>query len=311
MKKPAQANLAGIDCVRSCSLLEGYTADAVTFSVKQRNRLKMEVRKDFASAATFLYRIWAIGEEFDRLDNRTWVHLKHEEDFNQVYRLEQPRRRKLESIYARGRGIASDMSSRLKSFNNVGEYPTLTSYVQDLEKSWSAEVTALETEAASFRELAKADDTPWAVGRMIETWDDQLKLLRAVSETANLLKQTEIYKNEHGDFSMTTGRDQAIQVHTITAQGNVLVNSTDNSTNINISNAPVFSSLRATLEGSKIPEAEKSALTQCVTEMEAEVGKAGYLEKYQKFVTAAANHMAVLTPFIPALTSLLSKTTGS
>lgn len=89
--------------------------------------------------------------------------------------------------------------------------------------------------------------------------------------------------------------------------GKVNVGSTDNSTNINNTTHEVFTGIREALAESQNPESEKETLKQYVARMEAEVGKPGFMKRYQDFVAAGANHMTVLSSFLPALTGLLGR----
>ena len=56
---------------------------------------------------------------------------------------------------------------------------------------------------------------------------------------------------------------------------------------------------------SSISEPERAALLDHVDVMQADVGKQGFTKRYHDFITAAANHMTVIGPFLPALSSLL------
>ena len=49
----------------------------------------------------------------------------------------------------------------------------------------------------------------------------------------------------------------------------------------------------------------KDEIVAAVDEMQNAVGKKGFLQKYNEFVQAAANHMTVFAPFIPLLTKFL------
>lgn len=77
----------------------------------------------------------------------------------------------------------------------------------------------------------------------------------------------------------------------------------------NESNDELFSQLLDALHGIKDSKAA-SDMTVLVEEMRASQGKAGFKEHYQKFVSLLADHMQILgpvvTPFLPALTSLIS-----
>jgi hypothetical protein len=83
-------------------------------------------------------------------------------------------------------------------------------------------------------------------------------------------------------------------------------NSIDVSTNIATMPSPqVFAVLRGALSEVADVEQRTLLLTQ-IDEMEASQGSPGFIARYQAFVQAAANHMTIVAPFIPALTQLLS-----
>jgi hypothetical protein len=43
-----------------------------------------------------------------------------------------------------------------------------------------------------------------------------------------------------------------------------------------------------------------------LNELEAAKGSGNFLEKYQGFISAVANHITIVAPFIPALTQMLA-----
>jgi hypothetical protein len=85
------------------------------------------------------------------------------------------------------------------------------------------------------------------------------------------------------------------------------INSIDSSTNV-VSQAPpeLFETLRLAIQ-SGIPagRAQQELLTT-TADLEKEIGKPGFAQRYARFMALAANHMEVLAPFIPALTQMLS-----
>jgi hypothetical protein len=86
--------------------------------------------------------------------------------------------------------------------------------------------------------------------------------------------------------------------------GKVNINSTDNSIDIKISNdtTKIFNELR-----SVINEIDNSTeLLKAMNDLENSIGKSDFLEYYSKFIQAAANHMTIIAPFLPAITSLIA-----
>lgn len=162
----------------------------------------MDIRKDFFSATSHLERLILYGDEFAKNNRENWPHLKNKEDFKNVYGMDEDSRYKFERIYSRGKDLAVDMSFKLDAFNDVLEYPTITSYVMSFYDENGKILGIKELEEISSQAKRKRDDLgydcPWAVEQMILLFDKQLNLLRHVSETLDLLKKTEIYKIENG-----------------------------------------------------------------------------------------------------------------
>lgn len=80
--------------------------------------------------------------------------------------------------------------------------------------------------------------------------------------------------------------------------------SSDHSVNTVVGESQLFAEIEDALAGVK-DQAARETLVALTREMKAAQGKPGFVATYQKFVTAAADHMTVLTPFLPALTALL------
>ena len=89
----------------------------------------------------------------------------------------------------------------------------------------------------------------------------------------------------------------------------VNTNSTDNSVNIvSVTQEEVFSTLKQEVS-EKIREGDE--LKQILQKLDALRGAQGtksFGERYTEFISAAANHMTVIAPFISALTELLRTT---
>jgi hypothetical protein len=267
----------------------------------------MEIRKDFESAATYLYRLFGISDAFRRFATEDWSHMKNQEDFEKVYRMDNPLRNTFESLYGDGRDMAHYMADHLRMFNSMEDFPSMTSYVESFERTWCANLDDHTRRYVDLQQHVDKPGTPWAVRQMIGLWEKQIKLLREVNSMVNLLKQTDIYRVEKGEIKVTDLNKQNVNVGVI---GNVHgskinVGSTDNSTTINISTHQVFTNIKDALSKSETPATEKQALIKSVDAMESEVGNPTFLQRYQDFIAAGANHMTILAPFIPALTSLL------
>lgn len=79
--------------------------------------------------------------------------------------------------------------------------------------------------------------------------------------------------------------------------------STDQSTN-QIVQGDVFGDLKTAIERG-VSGDDQFRLLAALSEMRSKRGESGFADAYQRFVTAAANHMQLVAPFLPALTALL------
>lgn len=86
----------------------------------------------------------------------------------------------------------------------------------------------------------------------------------------------------------------------------VNVDSIDNSVNIKLNNSEelILNEIKKILDSIQENNKEKKELFD---EMCKNIGKKTFLEKYQLFIASMADHITVLTPFIPFLRSLINK----
>jgi hypothetical protein len=85
------------------------------------------------------------------------------------------------------------------------------------------------------------------------------------------------------------------------------INSTDSSVNV-VNQVPseLFDTLRQALEKA-VPSPDREELVRLSRELESNVGKKTFQERYVAFMQLAATHVDVVTPFLPALTQLLTR----
>src|SRR5229473_4980338 len=97
---------------------------------------------------------------------------------------------------------------------------------------------------------------------------------------------------------------QNIHMHGPNARINV--NSTDNSTNVaSVSSEQLFVRLRET--ASTIPdESQRTQILARLDDLERAKESGGFVSAYQSFIGAVADYMTIFSPFIPALTLMLS-----
>ena len=100
-------------------------------------------------------------------------------------------------------------------------------------------------------------------------------------------------------------RGQVINQYNITNADRVNIHSTDNSTTYQITanDLSILETVRTLAKGLN----NEQEIISAVDEMQDNVGKRGFAEKYNAFIQSVANHMTIFAPFIPALSALLTK----
>ena len=100
---------------------------------------------------------------------------------------------------------------------------------------------------------------------------------------------------------------QSVTYHVSGANARINVQSHDNSTNISRPESPaVFLELQRAASAQITDEIERQRMLERIEELEGSHGTSAFLARYQGFVAAAANHMTIFAPLLPALTILLS-----
>ncbi|MFS8368402.1 hypothetical protein ACJRO0_13055 [Acetobacter oryzifermentans] len=97
--------------------------------------------------------------------------------------------------------------------------------------------------------------------------------------------------------------------YNISVNGNgsrVNISSTDNSVN-NAENVQKFEELMQKIIAAEIENEVKANLLQSAAQMQSAKKQEDFSSAYQKFVASAANHMTIITPFLPFLTNILAK----
>jgi hypothetical protein len=73
-----------------------------------------------------------------------------------------------------------------------------------------------------------------------------------------------------------------------------------------VSNAPVFSALRAAIDDANLDGSQRTQLLERIGSMEAAPDQHTFIERYQSFMALAADHVTIVAPFLPALAVLLT-----
>lgn len=101
------------------------------------------------------------------------------------------------------------------------------------------------------------------------------------------------------------GRGQIINQYHITNAEKVNIQSTDNSTTfiITANDISLMEKLKKLASGLD----NEQEITANVEAMQDNIGKGSFIEKYNAFIQSVANHMTIFSPFIPALSALLTR----
>lgn len=92
----------------------------------------------------------------------------------------------------------------------------------------------------------------------------------------------------------------------IGSNARVNIQSSDSSTNVvSVESAVLFDDLREAIRNSSLDSTVVQKLIQNVNAMQSATGTKTFGERYKEFVVAAADHMTLVAPFVPALTQLL------
>jgi hypothetical protein len=86
----------------------------------------------------------------------------------------------------------------------------------------------------------------------------------------------------------------------------VNIQSQDHSVNISHQTTEnVFADMRQVIQTHIENEQERTLILNELDELETAKGTDSFIQKYQGFIASAANHISILSPFIPALTQML------
>lgn len=113
------------------------------------------------------------------------------------------------------------------------------------------------------------------------------------------------YLQKENEFAQKQGTNIVYNLNG--ANTRVNNHSNDYSTNIiNASSSDLFEELRKVLKTNVHDTSEVVILTEIVNEMENSQNSNKFNQAYTKFITGAANHMTLISPFIPALSQMIT-----
>jgi hypothetical protein len=105
---------------------------------------------------------------------------------------------------------------------------------------------------------------------------------------------------------MPPNRPQSVVYNVTGPNARLNTGSIDSSTNVvNVAPTELFTQLQRTIEERILAERERDELLTRLADLQSTQGMPAYLEQYQRFIAAAANHLTILAPFLPALAQLI------
>jgi hypothetical protein len=125
------------------------------------------------------------------------------------------------------------------------------------------------------------------------------------------------YKGMHGipdHYQVSVRKETALSKHqtgptvyNVTGpNARININSVDLSANVvDISAENLFTELRKAIREGVAETSRRAAVLKAVDGLETSKEKPSFGQRYREFIAAAADHMTLLAPFIPALTQLL------
>lgn len=129
------------------------------------------------------------------------------------------------------------------------------------------------------------------------SWADDLPYSIEFNEKAYTIDEGSVNEMKNGTYIINN-----------VTNGNANINSIDNSvrnTNISYNKAELFEKMLEV--ASNITEENKNDIIMAITEMKDNYDKPNLREMYYKFIEVAANHVALFSPFIPALTEMVKQ----
>lgn len=260
----------------------------------------MKIRKDLQEVEGLISRLISIGQEFRALDDR-WSHMKNNEDFSRVWAIkDQSKKYAIEEVYATGRDMALFMSDALQSINfDFTTYPTLTSIIDRFKGTWiDSDLNKIKSEGEQSHKDLSLD--LWSFRQMLEMFEDQINLASIVKQTLELLKNSDLYNLENG-IPMKDKSQSTVTISNVT-NSNIAVDSHKTTQHIDQS-GEVFIKIIEAIQSTEIDNKEE--LIAAAKEMEVASRAGNITEAYKNFIALAANHMTVIAPFLPALTTFL------
>ncbi len=264
----------------------------------------MEVRRDLESVASHISRLHNIGLEFRRHD-RDWAHLKNDEDFRFTAGVPHNERHRVENLYSTGRDIAIYMGGFLVEINtDFGNYPTLNSIVEHFKDSWVYGGYSPDIPQDALNVCADHGLKLWSVEQMVSLFKRQESLLGAVRSTLEILKRSDLYREENGEVIVK--QEANITLNGVSGSS-ININSAGATATVKTSyqQPAVFDELVAAVKAQSLDGKTEEELLKNVEELTIAHKEGRFQDAYKDFMQNVSAHITVFSPILVGLASLL------
>ncbi|MEK2609982.1 hypothetical protein WLF18_12790 [Pseudomonas shirazensis] len=264
----------------------------------------MNIRQDLESVAPHITRLLSIGLEFHNHD-KDWSHLKNQEDFKFIYRVPSHDRYKVEMVYSTGRDMARYMGDYLLEINtDYGRFPTLNSIIEHFKESWVYGGYSPEILSEARKTCTAHGVELWSVERMIQLFQRQENLLKAVRSTFEMLKRSDLYKEENGEIIVKN--EKGINLSGISGSS-ININSAGATATVTTSylQPAVFDELIAAVRAQGFDKKTEGELLNNVESLATGHKEGRFQEAYKQFMQDVSAHITVFSPVLAGLASLL------
>ena len=172
----------------------------------------------------------------------------------------------------------------------------LTGEITDFIIQEAKQVHAQGVDAASKADAIRANRTGNIALEIVRQVGIPVAAIRCQIEERRLKPQMRPQPQQVTNVYHVTGENSRVNVQSNDQSVNVVITSSDE----------VFRKIREAIQVG-IPAEEQAKILSYLTDLERAQTDRSFATRYTDFIAAAANHMTVLGPFIPALSELLKK----
>ncbi len=175
------------------------------------NKSEVRIRKDFQSIEEDIYRLYEFGRVFHKIRD-DFTHYKNREDFHRIYGLPKEQREVFDILYKIGGDSSFALYNILGNLNEVQFYPSLSNFIDDLEKSlsWKEKINSIVNRSKEV--LRNLDIDIYAIKGMNTLHEEQIVLLVEIERIIKQLKQSDLYYKENNIDKSKIVTDNAPEV---------------------------------------------------------------------------------------------------